>query len=87
LSLTISRKIRGALGLLFLLPWLLFERIAEYHNWPKTGYLIGLICGMLTGACFSEKPPKWWQLALIGAFLLAIRIWSMYPIRILVSVR
>lgn len=80
-----SRISRGAIGLTFLIPWVLFERMAEYHNWQKTGYLIGLICGMLTGACFSEKPPKWWQMALIGTLLFVIRAWSMYPIRILVS--
>jgi hypothetical protein len=81
----ISRKIRGALGLLFLLPWVLFERMAEYHDWPKSGYLIGLVCGILTGACFSESPPTWWQMALVGALLFVIRAWSIYPFRIVIS--
>jgi hypothetical protein len=73
------------LGLLFLVPWVIFERIAEYHDWQKGGYFVGLVCGMLTGASFSERPPKWWHLALIGAALLAIRAWSIYPFRIVVS--
>jgi hypothetical protein len=79
LNMPISRVVRGALGLLFLLPWVIFERIAESHNWLAGGYLVGLICGMLTGACFSAKPPKWWQMALVGAVLIVVRIWSIYP--------
>ena len=81
----ISRVVRSALGLLLLLPWVIFERIAESHDWIAGGYLVGLICGMLTGACFSEKPPKWWQMALVGTVLLAVRAWSIYPFRIVTS--
>lgn len=80
-----SRVVRGALGLLFVLPWLIFEHLAASQNWLTGGYLVGLICGMLTGACFSEKPPKWWQMAIIGTLIFIIRIWSVYPFRIILS--
>lgn len=61
---------RRVIGTAFVLPWVVTEVVLQGQS-PALGYAAGLICGSLTIALWSERPPKLWVMALIG-FTLAI---------------
>ncbi|MGA2887033.1 MAG: hypothetical protein ABSE51_03215 [Terracidiphilus sp.] len=66
--------IRGLIGVVFILPWVVVEMAEKNIHHPASGYLVGLVCGLVSARLLSDRPLRLWVSALVGAALVVLRI-------------
>jgi len=58
------------------------ELLQQEGQRADSAYWVGLVCGLITAYIWSEKPPRIWILALLGAALAAIRLTIIYGLHL-----
>jgi hypothetical protein len=78
----VSLTVKRVIGLLFFLPWAFMELLPQGGQRADSAYWVGLVCGLITAHIWSEKPPKLWLMAVLGAALVAVRLAIIYGLHL-----
>jgi len=62
---------RTAICVALVFPWLILQA-SQPGQKPDLGYALGLACGAVTVYIWSDRPPKFWIIALTSIILMIV---------------